>query len=606
MTYTSTADAVKDLEHHGHLVRVREEVDPYLEVAAIQRRVFAVSGPALYFENLKGCRFPAVSNLYGSKERIRFLFRHTLKQLEFLIKSKADPFHFSKDPMAMLGGLPSLRHAHPIPALRPAVLKNQISLDQLPKITCWPKDGGPFITLPQVYSEDAHKPGLLHSNLGMYRIQIEGGGYQPNQEVGLHYQLNRGLGIHHSHAKAQNQALRVSIFVGGPPAHTLAAIMPLPEGLPELLFAGILGGRAFRYAKKNSHIISADADFCITGVLSDDLKPEGPFGDHLGYYSLQHEFPYLKVDGVYHRNNAVWPFTVVGRPPQEDTLFGDLIHEITAPMIPASIPGLKSVHAVDAAGVHPLLLAIGSERYFPLQSRRPQEILSIANAILGFGQLNLAKYLMIIAGEDNPNLSDHNIDAFFEHFLERVDWTRDLHFQTRTTMDTLDYSGGGLNEGSKVVMCAVGAPRRSLQKGIPESLNLPAPFSKVASPLPGVLCIQAPPWLPGALDVKSLEEILFTQLDASGWPLVIVCDDAEFCAASMANFLWVTFIRSNPSHDIFGAGSFTDHKHWGCQGSLIIDARIKDHHADLLVEAPGLMEKVDRLGTRGHSLHRIL
>ena len=262
----------------------------------------------------------------------------------------------------------------------------------------------------------------------------------------------------------------MNVFVGGPPALTLAAVMPLPEGLPELAFAGALGGRRVRLVRPEGGLpMPAEADFVICGhVDPHERKREGPFGDHLGYYSLAHDFPVLRVEKVYHRAGAIWPFTSVGRPPQEDTTFGELIHELTGPIIPTVVPGLHAVHAVDAAGVHPLLLAIASERYVPYApERRPQEILTTANAILGQGQLSLAKYLLIVAREDDPELDIHDIPAFFRHLLERIDWTNDLHFQTRTTIDTLDYSGHGLNQGSKVVMAAAGPKRRELPVEVP-------------------------------------------------------------------------------------------------------------------------------------------
>src|SRR5262249_9679552 len=206
----------------------------------------------------------------------------------------------------------------------------------------------------------------------------------------------------------------------------------------------------------------AGADCDISGRVDPDKHlPEGPFGDHRGYYSLAHPFPVLNVDHVWHRNGAIWPFTVVGRPPQEDTLFGQIIHELTGPVLPTVVSGLHAVHAVDAAGVHPLLLAIGSERYVPFaERRRPAELLTIAYRLRGQGQLALAKFLLIVAREDNSDLNIHDIAAFFRHLLERVDWRTDLHFQTATTIDTLDYSGSGLNEGSKVVIAAVGPQRR--------------------------------------------------------------------------------------------------------------------------------------------------
>src|SRR5207249_3147643 len=265
---------------------------------------------------------------------------------------------------------------------------------------------------------------------------------------------------------------------------------------PELAFAGALGGRRVRLINQPGGLpLLADADFAIVGTVdADELRPEGPFGDHLGYYSLAHPFPVLNVEAVYHRRDALWPFTVVGRPPQEDTSFGEIIHELTGPVIPTVIPGLKAVHAVDAAGVHPLLPAIGSERYVPYaKERRPQELLTIANAILGQGQLSLAKYLFIVAGEDDPGLDIHDVRAFFAHLLRRVDWRTDLHFQTRTTIDTLDYSGTGLNEGSKLVVAAAGPPRRRLPTELPPGLVLPEGFVGPRVCLPGVLAVQAPP-----------------------------------------------------------------------------------------------------------------
>ena len=452
--YKSLNDCVKDLERNNKLVRISAEIDPNLEMAAIQRRVYQENGPAVLFENVKGSPFPAVSNIFGNSDRCEFIFRKTIKHVKRLIELKADPSKFFKNPFKY-SMLPfAAFKALPLKTKRPAVLHAETTIDQLPQIKSWPEDGGPFITLPQVYTEDVTKPGILTSNLGMYRIQMSGNRYINNSEIGMHYQIHRGIGVHHYKALQQNEPLRVSIFVGGPPAHTLAAVMPLPEGLPEVAFAGMLAGRNFRHRQFEGHRISADADFCIVGTISEETKPEGPFGDHLGYYSLKHKFPVLKVERVFHRRGAIWPFTSVGRPPQEDTSFGKLIHEITGPMVPVEMPGLKAMHAVDAAGVHPLLLAIGSERYTPWESeRKPQEILTIANAILGFGQASLAKYLMIVAGEDNPSLNIHDEAEFFKHMLERVDWKKDLHFQTCTTIDTLDYSGSGLNEGSKLGHC---------------------------------------------------------------------------------------------------------------------------------------------------------
>ncbi|MGE8376851.1 MAG: UbiD family decarboxylase, partial [Sphingobacterium sp.] len=421
----------------------------------------------------------------------------------------------------------------------------------------------------------------------------------------------RGIGIHQTKANELGVPLKVSIFVGGPPAHPLSAVMPLPEGLSEMIFAGALGNRRFRYFyDEEGFCISADADFVITGtVYPNENKPEGPFGDHIGYYSLTHPFPLMKVHNVYHKKDPIWSFTVVGRPPQEDTSFGALIHEITGAAIPQEISGLHAVNAVDAAGVHPLLFAIGSERYTPYQRvNRPQEILTIANQILGKNQLSLAKYLFISAYEDNPKLDIYNIPAFFGHILERIDPARDLHFQTNTTIDTLDYSGDGLNAGSKVVFAAAGTKKRELARELPANFDLPRPFNQAKFVMPGVLAIDGKAFTSYGDEAAIIQEWCRAAegLAWEGFPLLVLCDDASFTAETVNNFVWTTFTRSNPAFDIYGIKSFTTFKHWGCEGPIIIDARTKPHHAPALIKDEAVEKRVDQLGAKGGSLHGII
>jgi 4-hydroxy-3-polyprenylbenzoate decarboxylase len=620
MGYANMRACIADLQRTGQLVRVEQEVDPHLEAAAIQRRVYQARGPALYYAHVKGCRFPMVSNLFGTLDRTRFLFRDMLAAVRHLVELKVDPAAFWKRPWRYRDVPRTLWFLRPKRVARGPVLANEIRIDQLPQQLSWPRDGGAFITLPQIYTEDADRPGWRHTNLGMYRVQLSGGEYQPNRQVGLHYQIHRGIGVHHAAALRRGVPFRVNVFVGGPPAMTLAAVMPLPEGLPELAFAGALGGRRVRMVQLPGSgglhpplAIAADADFCITGTVDPERQlPEGPFGDHLGYYSLAHPFPVLNVEHVYHRDAAIWPFTVVGRPPQEDTGFGQIIHELTGPIIPTVVHGVHAVYAVDAAGVHPLLLAIGSERYVPYaERRRPQELLTCANALLGQGQLSLAKYLLIVAKEDNPDLDIHDVPAFFRHLLERVDWRTDLHFQTCTTIDTLDYSGTGLNEGSKVVIAAAGPPRRTLPGALPEGLALPDGFREPCVCLPGVLAIQAPPYPKAssgreATDVETFCQAFRATDSVNRFPLVVLVDDSAFVARTLNNFLWVTFTRSNPAADVYGIGATIRQKHWSCDGALVIDARIKPHHAPPLEEDPAVTRRVDALAAPGGPLHRIL
>ena len=613
MGYRNLRDCVNDLDRTGQLVTIQEEIDPNLEAAEIQRRVYQAGGPAVYFARVKGCRFPMVSNLFGTIERTRFLFRDSVDAVRKLVELKIDPQAFSRNPWRYRGVPFTLLNMWLRKVRSGPITTHETTISQLPQVKSWPMDGGPFVTLPQVYTEDPDHPGLGKSNLGMYRVQLGGNDYVPDREIGLHYQIHRGIGVHHAAAIRRGEPLRVKIFVGGPPALTMSAVMPLPEGLSELLFAAALGGRPLRMVCRPGEIaMPAEADFVISGTIDPNRQlPEGPFGDHLGYYSLAHPFPVLNVEKVWHRPDPIWPFTTVGRPPQEDTSFGEFIHEITGPIIPTVIHGVKAVHAVDAAGVHPLLLAIGSERYVPYaQVRQPQELLTIANAILGQGQLSLAKYLLIVAQEDDPGLDIHDIAAFLRHLLERVDWTRDLHFQTRTTIDTLDYSGAGFNSGSKLVIAAAGPKRRELATELPAGLSLPPEITSARLVLPGVLAVKGPAYT-GTREAPDrfaarLGDALRGNEALSGFPLIVLVDDAEFAARSLNNWLWIVFTRSNPAADIEGVDAFVSDKHWGCRGSLIIDARIKPHHAPPLVEDPAVTRRVDQLAAPGGPLHGIL
>ena len=617
MGYRTLRQCVEDLEKTGQLVRIEQPIDPNLEAAEIQRRVFRAGGPAIYFASVKGCRFPMVSNLFGTMERMRYLFRDSIEMVQRLASLSVDPTDLLRRPRLYLNFKTpaSALYARPKKVRKGPVTSMETTVSQLPQLKSWPDDGGAYITLPQVYTEDPDNPGLAHSNLGMYRVQLSGGKYDKDEQVGLHYQLHRGIGAHHAAAIRHGERLRVNVFVGGAPAMNVAAVMPLPEGVSELAFAGLLGRRRVPMINQPRHLpIYAEADFCLSGHIEmAKLMPEGPFGDHLGYYSKAHDFPVMRVESVFHRPRPIWPFTVVGRPPQEDTVFAQLIHELVGPVIPKTVPGVRAVHAVDAAGVHPLLLAIGSERYVPYEEpRRVRELLTQSNALLGQGQLSLAKYLMIVAGEDNPDLDIQYVPDFLRHLLERIDWRRDLHFQTCTNMDTLDYSGEALNQGSKVVMAAAGPERRTLPVAMDSRIQLPAggQFKNPRVILPGILAVQGPPFEPGDTGRDMLVQRFcasYTRTDAiNGFPLIVIVDDSEFVARSLENFLWTTFTRSDPASDIYGIESVVHRKHWGCLGSLVIDARSKPQHAPPLVEDPEITRRVDELGVKGKPLHGII
>ena len=601
MAYKSLNDCILDLEKNGHLIRIKEEVDPYLEMAAIHLKQFEKGAQAVLFENIKGCKYKAVSNLFGTIERSKFMFRDTFEPVKNMVALRNNPMAAIKKPWRYLGLAISAIKALPKKGSFKTAGFEEIQISDLPLIHHWPMDGGAFITLPQVYSEDIDQPGVMNSNLGMYRIQLNGNSYDLNKEIGLHYQLHRGIGVHQTKTNKQNKPLKVSVFIGGPPAHSLAAVMPLPEGISELTFAGAMAGKRFKYDYHDGFCISLDADFVITGeVYPNENKPEGPFGDHLGYYSLQHPFPLMRVHKVFAKQNAIWPFTVVGRPPQEDTAFGALIHEISGSAIPNEIPGLKEINAVDAAGVHPLLLAVGSERYTPfLINDSPAELLTQANHILGTGQLSLAKYL-IISGDPEKEINCHNIKNFFKHVFERIDLSRDLHFYTKTSIDTLDYSGNDLNQGSKLVMAAYGKQKRELSLIIPVELNTCEFISKPALMMDGVIAIMLIPFTNysnAKLEIKKLSDWIEKRKEKfNGIVQIIIYDDFVFKPASdnLNDYVWITYTRSNPSYDIYGVGEKTENKHWSCEGPMIIDARKKAHHAPELKLSEQTEKSIER------------
>jgi 4-hydroxy-3-polyprenylbenzoate decarboxylase len=591
MGYRTLKFCIDDLLRTRQLIEFDEPVDPFLDIAAVQRRLYALQAPAVLFRNVKNCRFPMLANLFGTESRVEYIFRDGIEPLRRAIELEADPLAAVSRlrPWLGLSALSSLYYSKPkrIAAKRAPVLACQTTLDQLPQLVSWQDDGGAYLTLPQVYTESPTLPCFAASNLGMYRVQISGNDYVPNAEAGLHYQIHRGIAAHHAEAIAAGKPLRVSIFIGGAPCMTLAAVMPLPEGVSELLFAGILGQHRIpmtvpQEAEALAPAIYAEADFCITGTLQTTTKREGPFGDHLGYYSLAHDFPVLKVESVFHRKDAVFPFTVVGRPPQEDTQFAKFIHRLVGDVITKKIPGIHAVHAVDEAGVHPLLLAIGQERYLPLDpEHRSAELHTLAHSILGYGQLSLVKYLFLAAKEDDPNLDVHDVVRFLMHVLERVDWRHDVHFITQTTADTLDYSDSELHRGSKLFVTVSGKPKRNLAESLATgaaSVSIPAKNPQVVCP--GVLCV---------------EEIDPAGSFPDGFPLIVLVDDSSEASSNFRNFLWTAFTKSDPANDVHGIGEETKNKHWGCTGPLIIDARRKKHHAPELVELPEAAKRADEI-----------
>ena len=419
MGYDTLTKCVDDLERSGQLVRIEDEVDADLEAAEIHRRVFRSGGPAVYFARVKGCRFPMVSNLFGTMERTHYLFRDTLERVRRLIELKIEP------------GLAMRRPGRYLSAVRGAwsMLPRCAQVDRSPhtrprSASCrscarWPGDGGAFITLPVVYSEDVAQPGVNRSNLGMYRVQISGGQYRPDLEVGLHYQIHRGIGVHHAAAIARGQPLRINVFVGGAPAMTVAAVMPLPEGMSELAFAGMLGRTPHRGMIPRRR---PTADLCRGRFLHRPV-PSSPLGGCprarlaiiWAITAWRTIFPCCGSSGSITATSDLAVHR--GRPSAAGghRCSAQLIHELTGPVIPQVIPGVHAVHAVDSGrGASACCWPSAASATCPTRRGSvPQELLTQAHAILGQGQMSLAKYLMIVAREEIPLLDVHDVPAFF-------------------------------------------------------------------------------------------------------------------------------------------------------------------------------------------------
>ncbi len=583
MGYQDLKSCVRDLRNRGDLIDIQAQVDGHLELAAIHRKFQKEGGPALLFHNIRDCAFPVLTNLYGTWERTQYIFQKEIPQIKQLFKYRSDPSHLIKSPAKWISSGMTAMGALPKKVINPSVLYQQCSISDLPQIVSWPEDGGAFITLPQVISWPPEMRKIMKTNIGMYRIQLSGNAYQPNKEIGLHYQLHRGIGVHHKAYLDQQKSFKVAIGVGGPPGHTIASIFPLPEGLSETVLTGLLNGRRYRYSEYKDYLIPANCDFLILGeIVLNTEKSEGPFGDHLGYYSLEHPFPYMEVEEVWHRKDPIWHMTVVGRPPAEDSNFGKLIHTLVEDVTKDELPGIHELNAVDEAGVHPLLLAIGEERYMPFRGDRPEELLTQANLLLGKGQTSLAKYLFITDVDSNPNLSCAEVPAFIHHVLERVNFQRDVHFYTNWTIDTLDYSGSAWNAGSKMVLAAVGPAIRSLKLIEQDKIG----NYTCANIAKGILAISYDNYTNDE-DESDKMQALIRQIEAANMKhtaLIVLTEDADFLAADYSNFIWVCFTRSNPAHDVYACNAVIQNKHWSADAPLIIDARMKPHMAPVLVE----------------------
>jgi 4-hydroxybenzoate decarboxylase subunit C len=546
------------LRSENEIVEVSAPVDPYLEIAEIHRRVIDEQGRALLFTNVRGSAFSVVTNLFGTIKRIELAFgkrpqefvKRAVHMVEDIVPPKLGKLWGYRDMglSALKLGTRKVRWAPILESRQP-----EVDLEKLPLLQLWHEDGGHFVTLPLVYTES---PTTGKPNLGMYRIQRYDKG-----TTGIHWQIGKGGGFHYHEAEQRGESLPVTIFLGGPPALILSAIAPLPEDVPELMLASLLADSKIGMAENpiaDGHRLIAEAEFAICGrVPPHERRPEGPFGDHYGYYSLTHDYPVFRADAVFHRKDAIYPATVVGKPRQEDFFIGDYLQELLSPLFPLVMPAVKDLWSYGETGFHSLAAAVVKERY-------AREALSAGFRILGEGQLSLTKFLLLT---DKPqDLRDFK--SLFEHILARVEWHRDLFIFSQTAFDTLDYASGKINHGSKAILMGTGEAKRDLAREFKG--ELPSGVQNAESFCAGCLVAEGAPY--------EMDKDLGERIAASGrfddWQVVVIHDSVEF-ARSADKFLWATWTRFNPATDIYAKEITVKNNHIGYNAPIVIDARMK-------------------------------
>lgn len=562
------------LRREGELVEIDAEVDPNLEIAEVHRRVIAANGPALLFRRPKNADFPVVTNLFGTRRRVELAFGQRANDV--IREVAALPHELMPPSLGRLWGKRDLfwklgrvgmKHVSDAPVTE--VVERPARLSRIPLLTCWAQDGGAFVTLPLVYTE--HPETGVH-NLGMYRIQRH-----DDTTTGVHWQIGKGGGFHYGVAEAKNQALPLNLFVGGPPGLIVSAIAPLPENVPELLLASLLVGERLRRGANPAGPLPlvADCEFAIVGTVPPHVRrPEGPFGDHYGYYSLQHDYPILQVEAVCHRKDAIWPATVVGKPRQEDFYIGDFLQELLSPLFPVVMPAVRDLWSYGETGYHALSAAVVHERY-------GREALASAFRILGEGQLSLTKFLLVL---DQP-MDLRDFKPVLEHVLARFRPETDLYLFAHLSMDTLDYAGPKVNEGSKGLLVGVGPAVRELPRRYSGDVSVGVTDVRVYCG--GCLVVEASAWV----DEPDAGARLATAFP--GWPLVVLVDDAAMATRSDARFLWTTFTRFEPAADVHGERRLV-RNHVSFSGSVLIDARMKPHYPGELYCDPDTAAVVSR------------
>ncbi len=572
---------IRQLEAGGQLVRVKAEVDPDQEITIIQHRLLAEGGPAVLFERVKGSPYRLVSNLFGTPQRVELAFGRPPADIGGELAALAE--RLMPPTLSALwsarGQLWRLAKARLRNVRRGPILEQCFSpprLDSLPCLKCWPLDGGSFFTLPLVHTAD---PRTGAGNLGIYRMQR-----YDAASTGMHWQIEKGGGFHFQVACDRHAPLPVSVFLGGPPALTLAAIAPLPEGVDERLLAALLMGRPLDVIPRSGtgHRIPAAAEFVLEGsVTAGDLRQEGPFGDHLGHYSHSAPFPVFRVERMLARRDAIYPATVVGKPPQEDYFIGEALQDMSVPLLKIVRPAVSDVWAYPETGFHPLAVAAVRERY-------GHEALKHALSLLGEGQVSLTKILIMVDADVNVRDFKAVSRALWRH-LSAADG---LHVLAPTAQDTLDFTGPAMNTGSKLILLGTRGNRPPLRTAPPPPLPPPGDVHTgllgLAAAGDAFLVAQVPatadkPAIRAALAAHpATREYLFHVLVSPDVPL----DDPRL-------ILWGWFTRFDPLADLHPARRESDGNRLILHFPIAIDATWKPGYRQPVAFDPDIERRVN-------------
>ena len=481
MAYKNLNQFIQVLEEAGELVRIKEYVDPKLEITEITDRITKEYGPALLFENT-GYDFPVLINSMGTEKRMAMALGvdkldDVAKEIEGLFKLLTGPKNSMLDKLKMLPQLGEIASWMPKEisgkgACQEVVMKDP-DITKLPVLTCWPEDGGPFVTLPVIQTRD---PITQIRNVGLYRMQV----FEPKM-TGMHWHRHKVSARHFNEYKKLGLRMPVAVTIGGDPAYTYAATAPLPDGVDEFMLAGFLRKKKVELVKCVSidmHV-PADVDFVIEGYLdpNEDYILEGPFGDHTGYYSLADMYPKFHITAITHRKNPVYLCTIVGIPPQEDAWIGKATERIfLAPIKMTMVPEIVDM-VLPVEGVFHNLVIVKIKKDYPGQA------LKVMNSLWGAGQMMFTKMLVIVDGDVNI----HDQWEVAKYISENVDPLRDVSYSQGPT-DVLDHSCSTMAFGGKM---GVDATQKHVEELLPNSPKVSIDFDALKNSINSIsTCVQ--------------------------------------------------------------------------------------------------------------------